>query len=387
MKIVVDAMGGDHSPEAIVEGAVLAAREDGIPLILVGLSDKIQHELEKNKDWEKLPIEIRHAEEVVDMHDSPSKVIRGKRKSSMKIGLDLVKSGEAEAFVSAGNTGAVLAYSTLILRPLKGVDRPAIAIQLPTLKGSSILLDAGANVDCKSNQLFQFGIMGHVFAKYVLGKEDPLVGLLSIGEEDSKGNEVTKEAFKWLQKSHIRFIGNIEGKEVYRGNADVIVCDGFTGNVALKISESLAEMIGTNLRGLFTSGIVPKFGFLLLKNRLKEFKKSVDYSEKGGAPLLGVNGVVIIAHGSSSPKAIKNAVLRAHELIDKKVTQHIIEDIEANLESKGSFWQSLKEIVSGAEEEEEAKRVEEEAKLSETEQPEKPPEDDPEESPETEPEK
>ena len=182
MKIVVDAMGGDHAPEAVVEGAVLAVREDGMSLILVGLSDKIQHELEKYKDWKNLSIEIRHAEDVVEMHDTPSKVVRSKRKSSMKIGLDLVKSGEAEAFVSAGNTGAVLAYSTLILRPLKGVDWPAIAVQLPTLQGSSILLDAGANVDCKSNQLFQFGIMGHVYAKYILGKAEPNVGLLSIGE-------------------------------------------------------------------------------------------------------------------------------------------------------------------------------------------------------------
>ena len=350
MKIVVDAMGGDHSPEAVVEGAVMATRENGFPVILVGLSDKIQHELEKYEDWEQLPIEVHHAEEVVEMHDSPSKVLRSKKNSSMKVGLDLVKDGEGEAFISAGNTGAVLAYSTIILRPLKGVDRPAIAIQLPTLQGSSILLDAGANVDCKTNQLFQFGIMGHVYAKYILGKEDPSVGLLSIGEEDGKGNEVTKEAFRWLSKSHIRFIGNVEGKEVYQGNADVIVCDGFTGNVALKISESLAEMIGTNLKTLFTSGIVPKVGFLLLKNRLREFKKSVDYSEKGGAPLLGINGGVIIAHGSSNAKAIKNAIFRAHEFIEKKVNQHIREDIEYNLDSKGSFWQHIKEIVAGHDE-------------------------------------
>lgn len=344
-------MGGDHAPEAVVEGAVLAAREKGFPVVLVGLSDKIKEELEKYEDWDQLPIEVHHADEVVEMHDSPSKVLRSKKNSSMKVGLDLVKEeGESGAFISAGNTGAVLAYSTIILRPLKGVDRPAIAIQLPTLQGSSILLDAGANVDCKTNQLFQFGIMGHVYAKYILGKENPSVGLLSIGEEDGKGNEVTKEAFRWLSKSHIRFIGNVEGKEVYRGNADVIVCDGFTGNVALKISESLAEMIGANLKSLFTSGIIPKIGFLLLKNRLREFKKSVDYSEKGGAPLLGVNGGVIIAHGSSNAKAIKNAIFRAHEFVEKKVNQHIREDIEHNLDSKGSFWQHIKEIVAGHDE-------------------------------------
>ncbi|MFQ5444297.1 MAG: phosphate acyltransferase, partial [Nitrospinales bacterium] len=191
MKIVVDAMGGDFAPAAVVEGAVLAAREHQTEIILTGLSDRINEELDKFKDRHSLPIEVMHAEEVVEMDDVPAKVLRGKKKSSMKIGLDILKKGDAKAFVSAGNTGAVLAYSTVILRPLKGVDRPAIAIQLPTLKGTSILLDAGANVDCKPLQLFQFGIMGHIYAKFILGKEEPRVGLLSIGEEDGKGNEHT----------------------------------------------------------------------------------------------------------------------------------------------------------------------------------------------------
>jgi phosphate acyltransferase len=353
MKIVVDAMGGDHAPEAIVEGAVLAAREYETPIILTGLSEKIQAELDKHDPDHELPIEIVHADEVVEMHDSPGKVLRSKRKSSMKIGLDLLKQGEGAAFVSAGNTGAVLAYSTVILRPVKGVDRPAIAIQLPTLKGTSILLDAGANVDCKSTQLFQFGIMGHVFAEYVLEKENPSVGLLSIGEEDGKGNEIVKETFQMLKKSHINFIGNIEGKEVYRGNADVIVCDGFTGNVALKISESLAEMIGTNLKLMFQSNWISKLGYLLLKPQLVQFKKKVDHSETGGAPLLGVNGVVIIAHGSSSPKAIKNAIHRAHELSEKNIIEHIKQDIELNLSDveavKGTLWKQIKNIAFGSE--------------------------------------
>jgi phosphate acyltransferase len=353
MKIVVDAMGGDHAPEAIVEGAVLAAREYETPIILTGLSEKIQAELDKYDPDHELPIEIIHADEVVEMHDSPGKVLRSKRKSSMKIGLDLLKEGEGAAFVSAGNTGAVLAYSTVILRPVKGVDRPAIAIQLPTLKGTSILLDAGANVDCKSTQLFQFGIMGHVFAEYILEKEDPSVGLLSIGEEDGKGNEIVKDTFQMLKKSHINFIGNVEGKEVYRGNADVIVCDGFTGNVALKISESLAEMIGTNLKLMFQSNWISKLGYLLLKPQLIEFKKKVDHSETGGAPLLGVNGVVIIAHGSSSPKAIKNAIHRAHELSEKNIIEHIKQDIELNLSDvegeKGTLWKQIKSIAFGSE--------------------------------------
>ena len=356
MKIVVDAMGGDHAPEAAVEGAVMAAREYETEIILTGLSDQIHSILNRLDPDHHLSIQVVHADEVVEMHDSPSKVLRSKRKSSMKIGLDLVKEGTASAFLSAGNTGAVLAYSTIILRPLKGVDRPAIAIQLPTLKGDAILLDAGANVDCKTNQLFQFGIMGHVFAEYILGKKNPLVGLLSIGEEDGKGNEIVKEAFQMLKASHINFIGNVEGKEVYRGNADVIVCDGFTGNVALKISESLAEMIGSNLKRLFKSNWLSKLGYLLIKPKLDEFKKKVDYSETGGAPLLGVNGVVIIAHGSSSPKAIKNAINRARELSEKNINAHIQQGIEANLtnleSAKGTIWKQIKNITFGADSEE-----------------------------------
>ncbi len=351
MKIAVDAMGGDHAPGVVVEGAVLAAREYGVEIILTGISDQVEAELSRFDDRMELPIEVVHAEDVVEMHESPAKVLRSKKKSSIKVGLELVKSGDADAFVSAGNTGAVLAFSTFTLRLLKGVDRPAIAIQLPTLKGPAILLDAGANVDCKTIHLFQFGIMGHSFAKYILGKEAPGVGLLSIGEEDSKGNEVTREAFRMLKSGHINFIGNLEGKEVYRGNADVIVCDGFTGNVALKISESLAEMIGTNLKQLFHASWITKLGYFLLKSHFIEFKKSVDYSETGGAPLLGVNGVCIIAHGSSSPKAIKNAVNRARELVEKKMNEHIRDDIESNLEgSKEPFWKQIKKMAFPADE-------------------------------------
>jgi len=350
MKIAVDAMGGDHAPQSVVEGAVLAAREYGIEIILTGPEERVLAELEKFKDHSSLPIRVEHAEQVVEMDEAPAKVLRNKKKSSMKIGVDLVKMGEAGAFVSAGNTGAVLAYCTIILRPLKGVDRPAIAIQLPTLTGTSILLDAGANVDCKTSQLFQFGIMGHVFAKYILEKENPSVGLLSIGEEDSKGNEITKEVFQLLKNSHINFMGNLEGKEVYRGNADVIVCDGFTGNIALKISESLAEMIGANLKNIFMTNWASKLGYFFLKPHLAEFKKKVDHSETGGAPLLGINGVCIIAHGSSSPKAIKNAIKRANELIEKKINQHIQDDIELNLgESKGGLWDQFKHMAFGEE--------------------------------------
>ncbi len=349
MRIVVDAMGGDHAPSTIVEGAVLAAREYGMEIILTGQEERVHAELMKYEDRRRLPIRIENADEVVEMGESPAKVVRAKRHSSMKIGLDMVKHKEADAFVSAGNTGAVLAYATLILRPLKGVDRPAIAVQLPSLKGSSILLDAGANVDCKPIQLFQFGIMGHVIAKYVLGRENPRVGVLSIGEEDGKGNEITKTVFQMLQKSHINFTGNVEAKAVYRGEADVIVCDGFTGNVALKISQSMAEMISENMRTVFKTNLRTKLGYLLVKPYLDQKKRSVDYSETGGAPLLGVNGVCIIAHGRSSGKAIKNAINRARELVAKNVNEHIRNDIESNLEGlskwkPSTIWENIKNI-------------------------------------------
>lgn len=353
MRIAVDAMGGDHAPSTIVEGAVLAAREYGVEIILVGQEERVRAELVKYDDHRNLHITIQHADEVVEMDDVPAKAVRTKRHSSMKIGLDLVKSKEADAFVSAGNTGAVLAYATLTLRPLKGVDRPAIAVQLPSLKGPTILIDAGANVDCKPIQMFQFGIMGHVIAKYILGKEKPRIGVLSIGEEDGKGNEITKSVFQMLQKGHINFIGNVEAKEVYRGEADVIVCDGFTGNIALKISQSMAEMISENLRSVFKTNLRTKLGYWLIKPYLDQKKKSVDYSETGGAPLLGVNGVCIIAHGRSTGKAIKNAINRAKELVDKNINEHIRSDIEENLEglstwTRSSFWKHIKNLTFGS---------------------------------------
>ena len=351
MKIAVDAMGGDKAPSAIIEGAVHAAREFGSNIILVGKREVISSELKKH-DVKNLPLSIRHASEIIEMHESPSVALRKKRDSSIKVGIELVKRGEADAFVSAGNTGAVMAASTLILRTLKGIDRPAIAVQLPTASGPVILIDAGANVDCKPHQLFQFGIMGHVFAKYVLGRDNPRVGILNNGEEEDKGNEITKEVHKVLKKSTLNFIGNVEGKELYKGAADVVVSDGFIGNITLKVSESLADMIGKALKGIFTKSWRSKLGYLLIKPYLESFKKSVDYSEYGGAPLLGVNGICIIAHGSSSPKAIKNAIRQAGEFVKGKVNIHIQEDIERNITiqpsevKKGGVLRALKEIVS-----------------------------------------
>lgn len=351
MKIAIDAMGGDNAPKTTVEGAVLASRELGGDILLVGNEGILKEELSKHNS-DSLSISIKHASEVVLMNEPPSIALRKKRDSSIRIAIEAVKSGEAVAVVSAGNTGAVLAASSMILHTIKGVDRPAIAVSLPTSKGLSILLDAGANVDCRAEQLFQFGIMGHVYAKYMLGKINPSIGLLSIGEEDTKGNEATKGAFQMFKKSSINFIGNVEGKDTYKGNADVIICDGFIGNIALKISESLAEMIERSLKRMFDQNLRSRIAYMLIEPYLKAFKKSVDYTEYGGAPLLGINGICIISHGNSSSKAIKNAIRFAQEFVKKDVNAHIQEDIELNLEIQDSipkkkrFWRHIRESIS-----------------------------------------
>lgn len=350
MRIAVDVMGGDNAPATVIEGVINASREFNVDIILVGKEDVISSELKKY-DTDKLPLSIRHAPEIIEMDESPSVALRRKKDSSIRVGIELIKNGEADAFVSAGNTGAVMATATLILRTLNGIDRPAIAVQLPTLKGPVILIDAGANVDCKPYQLFQFGIMGYDFAKYVLGINNPKVGIINNGEEEEKGNEVTKEVYKIFKKSSLNFIGNVEGKELYKGTADVVVTDGFVGNITLKVSESLADMIGKSLKDIFAKNWRSKLGYLLLKPYLEIFRKRVDYSEYGGAPLLGVNGICIIAHGSSSPKAIKNAIRQAKELIERDVNTHIKEDIKLNVDiqppeaKSGGLLSAIKEIV------------------------------------------
>ena len=329
MKIAVDGMGGDYAPEAIVEGAVLAAQQYNADIILVGDEARLERELDRLQPH-KLPIAICHASEVVHMDEAPGMALRRKRFSSIRVAIELVRSGEAQAVVSAGNTGAALAAATMILRPLKGIDRPAIATLLPTQKGFTILTDAGANVDCKSTQLLQFGIMGNVFAKCVFDKPSPAVGLLAIGEEDTKGNDVTREAFLMLKQSHLNFIGNVEGKYFFRGIADVVVCDGFLGNIALKMCEGLAEMYGQSLKAGLTKTLWRRLAALLLRPALNDIRQRVDASEYGGAPLLGVNGTCIIAHGSSTPKAIKNAIHMAKRFVEERVTERIQEDIERN---------------------------------------------------------
>ena len=332
MKIAVDAMGGDNAPQAVVAGAIQAAMEYGVGIILVGIEQLVLEELNKYPAAKTLPIEVRNATEVVGMLDSPATVFRRKKDSSIRVANELVKSGEAVAVISAGHTGAAMATSLFVLRPVEGVERPAIATFMPTVKGTSIILDVGANVDCKPNHLLQFAIMGEVYAKYLLKIPNPRVGLLSIGEEETKGNELTKEAFKLLTETSLYFIGNVEGRDVMSGNADVIVCDGFIGNVVLKVSEAVAEAIGVFIRENIGTSLARKLGYLLMRPAFRSLKRRVDYAEYGGAPLVGINGISIIGHGRSSDLAVKNAIRVAAELAKSEVNKHIHEDIEKNME-------------------------------------------------------
>jgi glycerol-3-phosphate acyltransferase PlsX len=332
MKIAVDAMGGDNAPHAVVAGAVEAAKEYGVGIILVGIEQIVKEELAKHRSAQVLPIEIKNATEVVDMLDSPATVFRRKKDSSIRVANELVKSGEAVAVISAGHTGAAMATSLFVLGPLEGVERPAIATFMPTIKGTSIVLDVGANVDCKPNHLLQFAIMGEVYAKYLLKNPNPCVGLLSIGEEASKGNELTKEAFKLLTETSLNFIGNVEGRDVMSGKADVVVCDGFIGNVVLKVSEAVAEALGLMIRENIGDNLLKKLGYLMMRPAFRAMKRRTDYAEYGGAPLIGINGISIISHGRSSARAIKNAIRVAATLAKSEVNRHIHEDIEKNME-------------------------------------------------------
>jgi phosphate acyltransferase len=332
MKIAVDAMGGDNAPRAVVAGAVQASREYGAGIILVGIEQVVREELAKHPQAKTLPIEVRNATEVVDMLDSAATVFRRKKDSSIRVANELAKSGEADAVFSAGHTGAAMSTSLFVLGRVEGVERPAIATFMPTLTGTSIVLDVGANVDCKPNHLLQFAVMGEVYARYFLGNPNPKVGLLSIGEEETKGNELTKEAFKLLTETSLNFIGNVEGRDVMAGRADVIVCDGFIGNVVLKVSEAVAEAIGLFLREDIKKSPLSKLGYLLMRPAFRSLKSRVDYAEYGGAPLVGINGISIISHGRSSDRAVKNAIGVAAGLAKSEVNKHIREDIEKNME-------------------------------------------------------
>ncbi|MDP3093028.1 MAG: phosphate acyltransferase PlsX [Nitrospira sp.] len=332
MKIALDAMGGDHGPAPCIEGAMQAAKELDVEVILVGDEAVLKRECARLGATDPR-LSIRHAPQVVEMHESPATVARKKRDSSIWIATELVKHGEASAVVSPGNTGASMVSSFFVLGLTKGVERPAIATSLPTLTGEAIMLDVGANVDCSAKHLEQFALMGNEYGKHLFRKPNPRVGLLSIGEEDSKGNEVTKEAFKLLKASSLNFIGNVEGREVYSGTADVVVCDGFIGNVALKISEGVAETIKKLLIKEISGSWLGRLAYPLIAGPLLNLKRKIDYAEFGGAPLLGVNGITIICHGRSSAKAIKNAIRRGKGMAEGRVHELIQRDIEESIAS------------------------------------------------------
>ncbi len=349
LKIAIDAMGGDFAPQRVVEGAVLAARNFGIQIILVGDEARVGEELNHHQT-SGLDITIHHASEIVRMDESPVEALRKKKDSSVRVAINLLKEGAVDSILCAGNTGAVVATAQFVLRTLPGVDRPAIATVLPNVCGTSLILDVGANVDSKPYQLVQFGIMGELYARHVLGKENPTVGLLNIGAEDVKGNELTREVLKAMKSFPINFVGNIEGRDVYNGTVDVIVCDGFVGNIALKISEGVASMMGKVLRQEIESLGWRKIGYKILSPAFSRFKKRFDYSEYGGAPLLGVNGNVIISHGGSTVKALMNGVRIAAECADHRILEQITagmteyeEVIQEVRSSSASIFQQIKE--------------------------------------------
>src|SRR4030066_1322570 len=327
MKIAVDAMGGDFAPQQIVEGAFIAAKQYGVRVVLVGDEDQVSKELSKYPT-PKLPIYIHHAPLVVAMHDSPSTVIRRMKDTSIKVALDLAKEGQVNGVVSAGNSGAAMALAMFILKKLEGVERPAIATVHPTPKGSTVLIDSGGNVDCKAFHLVQFAIMGDAYAKYILGEQEPRIGLLSNGEEEGKGNELTREVHGILSQTNLNYIGYVEGRDLNSGSVDVIVCDGFVGNVALKISEGLWETIHAILKWEAQDNIRAKVASFLMGRAIRRLEKRLDYSEYGGAPLLGINGNCVISHGASSAKAIMNAILLASNLAKNRLNEHLIEELK-----------------------------------------------------------
>jgi phosphate acyltransferase len=326
-RIAVDAMGGDFAPASIVEGAVDAARQLPCDVILVGNPAILQSELKRLKAEDlKLPIEA--SDSVVEMHESPAQACRQKPNSSIMIAAKLVSEGKADGMVSAGNSGASMAAALWHLRRLPGVHRPAITTLMPTLKGFCVVTDAGANVDCKPKHLLQFAIMGSQFMQQVMHRSNPRVGLVSIGEEETKGNELTLAASELFRKHVPNFIGNVEGRDIPRGEADVVVCDGFVGNVILKFAEGLAESLVKLIKDEISLHPFAKIGGLLLRSSLRAVKRKTDYAEIGGAPLLGVNGVCIICHGKSNPKAIRNAIKMAMEFVQNDTNQAIRREIQ-----------------------------------------------------------
>lgn len=334
MRIALDAMGGDEAPLKIVEGGIQALRESGnrFELVLVGRKDVIGKELSR-LSADGLNYSIVHASEVIEMHETPNTALKQKRDSSIVVGSNLHKEKKVDAFVSAGNTGAFMAASTLILGRVKGVGRPAVGTPLPTVKGSCLLIDSGANSDSRPQHIVEFGVMGSIYAREIMKKDNPTVGLLNIGEESSKGNELAQASYPLLEKSGLNFIGNIEGRDIFAGKADVVLCDGFVGNIVLKFAESILPTLRTRFRA-YAGGNPFKLVWAGLMGRtLRKVLKGFSYEAQGGAPLLGVDGVPIIGHGSSSVLAVKNMVLRAEEMVNHDIGK-LIETSISKIESK-----------------------------------------------------
>ncbi len=304
-------MGGDHAPSKVVDGALAAARHSGVAVTLVGEPSAIEAELARYPDRHALDVLVVEAPDVIGMSESPALALRRKPRASVRVATELVARGDASGVVSAGHTGAAVMAAHGAFGMLPNVDRPALAPAIPTRTGMAVLLDAGATLECRPSHLLQFGIMGAVYAGLLLGVDGPRVGLLSIGEEEGKGNDLTREAFRLLKSAPVRFVGNVEARDVFSGNADVIVCDGFTGNVALKLCEGLVETVEALLGAELSSTFSSQMGYLLSRRAFRRFRKRVDYSEYGGAPLLGVSGLMLVCHGRSSSKAIRNAVVAA----------------------------------------------------------------------------
>jgi len=332
MRIAVDGMGGDYAPQMIVAGAVEAAREYGFRIVLVGDQNLLRSELEKHPN---VPggISIHHAGSFVRMDESAALSIRRKKDSSISICADLAKEGVVDAIVTAGHTGAAVVACTLKLHLLEGIERPGIGILFPTLGTPTFLIDVGANIDIKPIHLYQYALMGDVYFRYILRKNRPSVGILNIGEEETKGNEHVKEAHQLLNKSRLHFLGNVEGRDIFNGSVDIVVCDGFVGNVVLKVSESIADVIGKLLKAELKKSFLTRLGAVLAKPAFDALRKEVDYSEYGGAPLLGIDGTCIISHGSSNARAIKNAIRVASEFVKYEINKQILEAV-AGMDNK-----------------------------------------------------
>ncbi len=323
MKIILDGMGGDNAPASVVEGAILASKEIEHQILIIGKEELINNELKKYK-YDENKILVANATEVISNDDAPVRAVRSKKDSSIVKGINMVKNGEGDVFISAGSTGALLAGGLFILGRIQGIDRPALASIYPIVGGQpSLLVDAGANADCKPNNLLEFGIMGNIYMEKVIGRTNPKVGLVNIGSEAAKGSTLTKAAYNLLEQSDMNFIGNVEAREVPKGACDVIVTDGFTGNVLLKLTEGMAWNILQVLKRKFTEGTKAKIGAALLLDKIKGLKKEFDYSEYGGAPILGVKGPIVKMHGSSSANAVKNTILKAIPYAEGKIVDII----------------------------------------------------------------